>query len=102
MGLSATQLALLAMKRLGQEQRTLSTSFAPPKKQTKLPAKLQNTFLKNLQGVPGGGYQVGSYRWYQRMVEAVETGCRVATAQQEQNLERSAQNCNTTRENYIV
>jgi len=101
--ISAMNLALLAMKRLGQEQRDLGAGNIPRKKDTKgSTEKLQNTFLKNLAGVPGGGYKVGTYWWYQAMVEAETTGCRVATPEQEQKLERSAQNAYTTKGNYIV
>lgn len=97
--LTAEHLALLAMKRLGQEQRELSI---PPKRHTKVPQRLQNTFLKSLVGVPGGGYRPGTYWWYQAMVDAETTGCRVATPEQEHNLENSPRNAYTTKGNYIL
>lgn len=99
MNKATQQLALLAMKRLGVEQKELNI---PPKKHTRLPGKMQNTFQENLRGVPGAGYKVGTYWWYQKMIEAEDTGCRVATAEQERRLEHSATNSNTTQGNYVT
>lgn len=96
--MNAEQLALLAMKRLGVEQKEHSV---PAKKKTKKSGKMQNTFLANLQGVPGAGYKVGTYWWYQKMIEATETGTRVASQVQEAKLTKSPQNCNTTQGNYV-
>src|SRR5690349_23598292 len=68
----------------------------PSKKKSKpLPYKMQNTFKKNLQGVPSGGI-IG-------MTEAKGTGTKVADSEQLKRLGvmRSAWNSNTTQGNYI-
>ena len=65
----------------------------PTKKKAKGSSQpLQNTFTRNLQGVPGGGL-VG-------MIAAKKTGTKVRS--ESIGLLRSARNANTTQGNYIT
>jgi hypothetical protein len=81
----------LQLKRLAQAQRGLrSTGSAPSKRAIKVHQKQQNTFEKNLRGVPGGG-------WF-AMAHATKTGTRTGP---EIGLLRSARNANTTQGSYV-
>lgn len=71
----------------------------PAKGRTKKKIKQQNTFQRNLQGVPGGsrgGFRL-TYVVLQKMVEAEDTGTRLASDGEIVRLVRSASNAHTTR-----
>ena len=89
----------LQLRRLASRQTELrrGNDYVPRKVDSKpLPYKMQNTFDKNLSGLPGGG-RVGSEI---RMVSAARTGCKVR--KEGIGLLRSARNSNTTQGSYIT
>jgi hypothetical protein len=79
----------LQLRRLRGVQ--MANKTVPPKKGTKKSVRMQNTFEKNLRGVPGG-------HWL-RMAHTAETGCR--TRPENIGVLRSARNANTTQGSYI-
>jgi len=71
----------------------------PAKKKSKpLGYKMQNTFERNLRGVPGGSRSRLASEL--RMIEAEGTGCK--TRKEEIGLLRSARNANTTQGSYVT
>lgn len=81
----------------------MTKSSIPPKRRTKLSGKTSpNSFNQNLKGVPGGGRFGWSWAVLQKMADAPETGCKLATPAQEVKLEKSPDNSFTTKGNYIV
>ena len=91
----------LQLKRLQQQSAMLrrGNDYVPKKKDAKpLGYKLQNTFEKNLRGVPGSSRGVAASAIIE--IEAARTGTR--TRKEEIGLLRSARNANTTQGNYVT
>jgi len=79
-------------RRADSTQRRQSVDQIPAKKKSKpLPYKMQNTFEKSVQGMPGGKSIV-------KQIAAPKTGCRVR--KDDIGLLKSARNANTTSGSY--
>jgi hypothetical protein len=91
----------IQLKVLAQKQRTLKrgNDYVPNKKKSKpLGYKMQNTFAKNLQGVPGGTRIAAISDM--KMIEARGTGTIVR--KEGIGVLRSARNANTTQGSYFT
>lgn len=88
----------LQLRALRSRQGELKRTGSVPSKKKSKPVgyKLQNTFDRSLQGVPGGKGLAGIIN----MVESPRTGTRVR--KEEIGLLRSARNANTTQGNYVT
>jgi hypothetical protein len=82
-----------------QSQLSRGNDYVPGKKKSKpLGYKLQNTFEKNLRGVPGGSMARGVTASIIKMVAAPSTGTQVR--KEGIGVMRSARNANTTQGGY--
>lgn len=91
----------LQLRRLRQSDAVVrqGSKEVPAKKQSKpLGYKMQNTFEKNLRGVPGGSRSRMASEL--RMIEAEGTGCK--TRAEGIGLLRSMRNANTTSGSYVT
>lgn len=86
------------LRELRKKQGGLKSTGAVPYKKKSKPVgyKMQNTFEKNLRGVPGGSRsRTGSMI---RMIDAPNTGTKLGP---EIGMLRSAHNANTTQGSYV-
>jgi hypothetical protein len=90
-----------AVRRLQQQQAMLrkGSDYVPTKKKSKpVSYKLQNTFEKNLAGVPGGSMARSVQGSLMKQISAKGTGCRVVS--EAPGTMRSMRNANTTQGSY--
>lgn len=94
----------IQLRLLRQRQQQLGTGGNTKKKAKPVGYKLQNTFEKNLKGVPGGSMSRGVTSSLLKQMEARTTGTRVASEEQLKVLGpmRSMRNANTTTGNYVT
>jgi hypothetical protein len=92
--------ALDKLLRQATQRQSNKDQLVPPKKKSKpVGYKMQDTFAKNLQGLPGGTrLGSGSAIAIRKMVDAPTTGAVVR--KESIGVLRSARNCNTTSGNY--
>jgi len=95
---TALELKVEALRKRVQAQR--SNAVTNTKKKAKpVGYKMQNTFEKSLQGVPGGSMSKGVGPAIVKMIAAPHTGTRVR--QEGIGVLRSARNANTTQGSYV-
>lgn len=86
-------------------RKEMQSHAVPPKRRTKLTTKMtENSFNKNLHGVPGGPMNspVRILFAIRKMIDAEETGTIIAGPTILRRLQSSGQHCDTTKSNYLV
>ena len=90
---------------LRKQGRALASGGNTKKKAKPVGYKMQNTFEKSVQGVPGGSFSRGAAIPHLKMVQAKHTGTRVMgkeDAARRLGLMRSMRNANTTQGGYYT
>jgi hypothetical protein len=86
------------LRALRAAQGTLSSGMNTKKKAKPVGYKMQNTFDRSLEGVPGGSMRRSVTAAVVKMIAAPETGCR--TRKESIGVLASARNANTTQGSY--